>query len=113
MTSHNTEHLDRDYIKTLPDQAKADLNADPITGEPGSHPVGTGVGTTAGAIAGAAVGSLGGPIGAAIGGVAGAIAGAAAGHKTLSVSARYTHLNPKHTQSVVDRISSAATQKKP
>jgi integrase len=37
---------------------------------------------------------------------------AAAGHKTLSVSARYTHLNPRHTQSVVDRISSAATQKK-
>jgi integrase len=30
---------------------------------------------------------------------------AAAGHKTLSVSARYTHLNPKHTQSVVERIS--------
>jgi integrase len=29
----------------------------------------------------------------------------AAGHKTLAVSARYTHLNPKHTQSVVDRIS--------
>ena len=35
----------------------------------------------------------------------------AAGHKTLSVSARYTHLNPKHTQSVVDRISSEVTQK--
>jgi integrase len=30
---------------------------------------------------------------------------AAAGHKTLSVSARYTHLNPKHTQPVVERIS--------
>jgi integrase len=29
----------------------------------------------------------------------------AAGHKTLAVSAKYTHLNPKHTQSVVDRIS--------
>jgi uncharacterized radical SAM superfamily Fe-S cluster-containing enzyme len=36
---------------------------------------------------------------------------AAAGHKTLSVSAHYTHLNLKHTRSVVDRISSAATQK--
>jgi integrase len=31
-----------------------------------------------------------------------------AGHKTLAVSARYTHLNPKHVQSVVDRISMAA-----
>jgi integrase len=29
----------------------------------------------------------------------------AAGHKTLAVSARYCHLNPKHTQSVVDRIA--------
>jgi integrase len=36
---------------------------------------------------------------------------AAAGHKTLSVSARYTHPYPKHTQSVVDRISSGVIQK--
>jgi integrase len=34
----------------------------------------------------------------------------AAGHKTLAVSARYTHLNPKHTQSVVDRISTRTEQ---
>jgi integrase len=36
---------------------------------------------------------------------------AAAGHKTLAISARYTHLNPKHTKSVVDRISTTATEK--
>lgn len=57
-----------------------DLNRDPITGEPGSHPLGTGVGSAGGAVSGAAIGALGGPIGAAIGGVIGAIAGGLAGH---------------------------------
>lgn len=65
-----------------------DSNPDPITGAPGSHPVGTGVGSAggaaAGAVAGAAIGTVGGPVGQAvgamIGGVAGAIGGAAAGH---------------------------------
>lgn len=54
-------------------------NRDPLTNEPGAHPVGTGLGATGGAVAGAAAGSLGGPIGAAIGGVAGAVAGGLAG----------------------------------
>jgi uncharacterized protein (TIGR02284 family) len=56
-----------------------DLNRDPITDEPGAHPVGTGVGATGGAVAGAAAGSLGGPVGAAIGGVVGAVVGGLAG----------------------------------
>ena len=56
-----------------------DRNEDPITGEPGSHPLGVGVGTTAGAATGATVGALGGPIGVAVGAVVGGIAGAAAG----------------------------------
>ena len=56
-------------------------NPDPITKEPGSHPVGTGTGAAGGAVAGAAVGAVvGGPVGAAIGGVVGAVAGGAAGH---------------------------------
>lgn len=38
---------------------------------------------------------------------------AAAGHKTLAVSARYTHLNPKHTQSVVDRIATETPEHAP
>ncbi len=54
-------------------------NRDPLTNEPGAHPVGTGLGAAGGAVAGAAAGSLGGPIGAAIGGVAGAVAGGLAG----------------------------------
>lgn len=64
-----------------PEQRDA-LNADPITDEPGSHPVGTGIGTAFGASAGAAIGLAGGPVGAVIGGIAGGIAGALAGHNT-------------------------------
>jgi uncharacterized protein (TIGR02284 family) len=56
-----------------------DLNRDPITDEPGAHPVGTGVGALGGAVAGAGVGAMGGPIGAAVGGVAGAVIGGLAG----------------------------------
>jgi phage tail tape-measure protein len=56
-------------------------NRDPITEEPGSHPVGTGVGAAGGAAAGAAVGgAVGGPVGAVVGGAVGAVAGGAAGH---------------------------------
>lgn len=57
------------------------LNRDPLTGEPGSHPVGTGIGSAGGAAAGVVAGAvIGGPVGAAVGGVVGAIAGGAAGH---------------------------------
>src|SRR5205085_5300020 len=56
-----------------------DLNQDPITGEPGAHPVGTGVGAAGGAVAGAAAGAIGGPAGAAVGGVVGAVVGGLAG----------------------------------
>ena len=56
-----------------------DLNRDPITDEPGSHPVGTGVGATGGAVAGAAAGAVGGPVGVAVGGVVGAVVGGLAG----------------------------------
>ena len=56
-----------------------DMNRDPITDEPGAHPVGTGIGATGGAVAGAAAGALGGPVGVAIGGVVGAVVGGLAG----------------------------------
>jgi hypothetical protein len=65
--------------KTL--EREVGANPDPITGEPGSHPVGTGVGSAGGAAAGAAVGAVvGGPVGALVGGVAGAVIGGGAGH---------------------------------
>ena len=59
---------DREVVKDR------DANPDPITGAPGSHPVGTGVGAAgAGAAAtwaGATIGgAVGGPVGAVVGGV--------------------------------------------
>ena len=57
-----------------------DANRDPITGEPGAHPLGVAGGGTGGALTGAAIGGVvGGPIGAAIGGAIGAVAGGYAG----------------------------------
>ena len=55
------------------------LNRDPITDEPGAHPIGTGIGASGGAITGAALGLAGGPIGVAVGTVIGAVVGGLAG----------------------------------
>jgi uncharacterized protein (TIGR02271 family) len=66
-----------------------DTNPDPITGAPGSHPVGTGIGAAVGGTAaglgtaaamGAAAGSVAGPVGTAVGAAIGAAVGGAAGH---------------------------------
>ena len=55
-------------------------NRDPITGAPGSHPVGTGIGAAAGGVAaGAAVGAVAGPVGAVVGAAIGAVVGGLAG----------------------------------
>lgn len=57
-----------------------DANRDPITGAPGSHPVGTGVGAAlGGAAAGAAAGTVVGPVGTVIGAAVGAVVGGLAG----------------------------------
>ena len=60
---------------------KHDANRDPISGSPGSHPVGTGVGASLGGVAaGAAAGTLAaGPVGTVLGAAAGAVAGGLAG----------------------------------
>jgi hypothetical protein len=67
-------------------QKKADLppkgsrNPDPITDQPGSHPIETGIGAAvAGAASGLAVGAVTGPVGAAVGAAVGAVAGGLAG----------------------------------
>ena len=79
---------------------KKDANRDPITGESGSHPVGTGVGAVAGGAAGAAAGAAtgaavgtagAGPIGTGIGAAVGAVVGGLAGHGTAE------GLNPTNT----------------
>lgn len=57
-----------------------DANPDPITGESGAHPLGTGVGAAgAGAIGTAVGGAIGGPVGAVVGAAVGAVAGGLAG----------------------------------
>jgi uncharacterized protein (TIGR02271 family) len=64
-------------------KVEGDRNPDPITGAPGSHPVGTGIGAAggglAGAAAGAAIGSVVPGIGTVVGGVVGTIVGATGG----------------------------------
>ena len=60
-----------------------DTNPDPITGEPGSHPIATGVGAAGGGAAGAAIGTaVAGPVGTAVGAVIGAVAGGYGGKAT-------------------------------
>lgn len=72
--------IDRSEVKHMSKETKEDLNADIITGEPGSHPVGTGIGGVGGAAAGAAIGTMAGPLGTLIGGAIGAVVGGGAGH---------------------------------
>lgn len=54
-------------------------NADPLTGEPGAHPVGAGVGAAAAGTALGAVGSFAGPVGTAVGVLVGAVVGGLTG----------------------------------
>lgn len=72
-----------------------DENRDPLSGEPGAHPVGAGVGAAVGggvaggalgaagaaAAAGTAMGAAAGPVGAVVGAVAGGVVGGLAGKK--------------------------------
>lgn len=53
-----------------------DANPDPITGEPGAHPVGTGIGAAGAGAVGAVVGGVvAGPVGAVVGSVVGGVVG--------------------------------------
>jgi hypothetical protein len=73
-------NLDRDRDIDTADIRDRDANPDPITGEPGAHPVGAGVGAAVGgAVTGLAAGAAAGPIGAGVGAVVGGIAGGLAG----------------------------------
>jgi thymidylate synthase len=62
------------------DADRHDANRDPLTGEPGAHPVGTGVGAASGGTIGAVIGgAVGGPVGAIIGAAIGGMTGGFAG----------------------------------
>ncbi|WP_432813154.1 YsnF/AvaK domain-containing protein [Pantanalinema sp. GBBB05] len=57
-----------------------DANPDPITGQPGAHPVGTGVGAAGAGVIGTVIGgAIGGPVGAVVGAAIGAVAGGLVG----------------------------------
>jgi len=67
-----------------------DLNRDPISGAPGSHPLGTGAGAAGAGVAGAVAGmAVGGPVGSVVGAAVGSIAGGLAG-KGLAEAANPT-----------------------
>ncbi len=69
-------------------------NRDPITGQPGSHPMGAGLGAAGGGVAGAAIGAaVGGPLGAAVGAVVGGVAGAFGGRGVAEA------MHPTHEES--------------
>ncbi len=69
----------KDTQKTY-DKRDKSRNPDLITGEPGSHPIGTGLGAVAGgAAAGAAAGTVAGPVGTIAGAAVGAVVGGLAG----------------------------------
>jgi hypothetical protein len=64
-----------------PTDGEDHANRDPITNEPGAHPVGTGVGAAAAGTAGAIVGTgLAGPLGGIVGAALGASVGGGLGH---------------------------------
>ena len=60
-----------------------DTNPDPITGQPGAHPLGTGVGAAGvGGVSTVVGGVVAGPVGAVVGAVVGSVAGGLAGKGT-------------------------------
>lgn len=92
VVTNDPSNINRSEVKNMSSETKSDLNADMITGEPGSHPVGTGIGGLGGAAAGAAIGSMAGPLGTLIGGAIGAIVGGGAGHASAEA------INPTHEE---------------
>lgn len=72
--------IKKDPEKSADLPPRGSRNADPITDQPGSHPIETGLGAAVGGVAsGMAVGSVAGPVGTAIGAAVGAVAGGLAG----------------------------------
>ncbi len=73
----NSKNTDALVDKNVPAVTR---NEDPVTGETGCHPVGSGVGAAVGAAGiGAAAGTIAGPIGTVVGAIVGGIVGGIAG----------------------------------
>lgn len=72
--------LDKNRDLNQRDEHEPDANRDPLSGQPGAHPVGTGIGAAGIGAVGAVVGGvIGGPVGAVIGSAVGAVAGGLVG----------------------------------
>ncbi len=69
-------------LNVRPDGGEGEANLDPLTHEPGAHPVGVGVGAAGVGTIGALLGSVAGPVGMLVGTVVGALAGAVVGKDT-------------------------------
>lgn len=84
-------------------------NRDPITGEAGSHPIGTTLGAAAAGTAGAIVGSIAGPVGIVVGSALGVAAGGAAGHNAAETMnpTRSVDIEPYLKQSFANRSYAA------
>lgn len=80
---------------------QGDANRDPLSGETGAHPVGTGLGAAmGGAAAGAAAGAVAGPIGAVVGVVVGGVAGGLAGKgvaESIDPTTEHAYWRENHT----------------
>ncbi|WP_009962663.1 hypothetical protein [Verrucomicrobium spinosum] len=66
------EHVEREKRQ---EELLHQHHEDPVTGEPGSHPLGAGLGATGGAVAGAIAGAIAGPVGSAVGAIVGGVTG--------------------------------------
>ena len=82
MNMKKKERINESVLLTEEEEKQRDVdeNRDPVSGEPGAHPVGVAAGGAGGAAAGTAIGAaIGGPIVGLVGAAAGAIAGGLAG----------------------------------
>jgi phage tail tape-measure protein len=77
---HTKDRRDSMAAESIRNVNEGDANEDPITGEPGAHPIGAGLGAAAGGAAvGATAGAVAGPVGTVAGAVIGGVAGGLAG----------------------------------
>ena len=91
-------------------RTKPSEHRDPITGEPGSHPLGTTAGAAAGGVAGAALGMAVGPVGGIVGATIGAVAGGLAGKgvaEAINPTAEEAHWRDQYTREPYYRAGTA------
>jgi uncharacterized protein YcfJ len=81
--NENIVETDRNNNQDIVEADKNDANRDPISNEPGAHPVGTGVGAAGAGTAATLIGAVvGGPVGGVVGAVVGSVIGGLAGKVT-------------------------------